>query len=190
MSKILLLNDKEFAQFKRGGNEPYQKIFDQYFGLIKFIVTRCGVANGDVADIVQETFFRLHQIRQKIDHQSAIKNWLAITAKNLSIDYLRKHRRLTQLEDKHIENVKDPIQENTLRELEVSLIGDLLEKISLDTNETSALDFYKIGLSAKQIAEKNSEPISSVTNRLSRFRKKFKEKLVEHIEELRATIPD
>jgi len=190
MTEIVLLSDQEFSAFKQGNGRVFHKVFDQYYGLVKYIVKRCGVSNGDVADIVQESFFRLYQHKKALTHQAVIKSWLANTAKNLSIDFLRKHKRVSALTDEQSDKMAEQSTENDTRELEIELIGKLLKKISIETGETSAVDFYIKGLSAKQIAEINSEPISSVTNRLSRFRKKFKHRLIQHIEELRATIPD
>jgi len=190
MTEILFLSDQEFIAFKQGNGQIYHKVFDQYYGLVKYIVARCGVTNGDVADIVQESFFRLHQHKKELTHQIVIKSWLANTAKNLSIDFLRKHKRVSKLTDEQSSKIQEQCTENDTRELEIELIGKLLKKISIETGETSVVDFYIKGLSAKEIAEINREPISSVTNRLSRFRKKFKNQLIQHIEELRATIPD
>ena len=158
--------------------------------MVKYIVKRCGVNNGDVADIVQESFLRFYQNKQSLTHQSVIKSWLSNTAKNLSIDYLRKHSRVSSLTEEQSDQLTEQHMENATRELEIVLIGNLLEKITLEIGEDTAVDYYKRGLSAKQIAENNSEPISSVTNRLSRFRKKFRPRLVQHIEDLRATSPD
>jgi len=190
MSENPLLSDDDFVKFKQGDSNVYHAVFDQYYGLIKYIVKRCGITNGDVADIVQEAFLRLHQNRQSLVHPSVIKSWLINTARNLSVDHLRKFQRITSLTEQHNRQAEEEKAEHSTRELEIALVGDLLEKFSTETGESSLLDYYKKGLTAKQIAENNDEPISSVTNRLSRHRKKFKTRIIHHIEELRATIPD
>ena len=45
----------------------------------------------DALDVVQETFMRLHQKLEAYDKERNFQAWLLQIAKNLSIDYYRKH---------------------------------------------------------------------------------------------------
>lgn len=182
-----LLTDSDFAALKQGDRLIFKRVFDQYFNLIKYVVAQCGIRNEETIDIVQETFFRFHRNIDSIHSQDSIKAWLITSARNLAIDHLRKTHRITQLDNVQALEAEDSILENLSRELEVALVGELLDKIAIETGDQTLVEFYRLGLSAKQISEKNDEPISSVTNRLSRLRKKFSEYLKQHVEELRAS---
>lgn len=43
-------------------------------------------------DVLQETFMRLYRSRDKLQEDKSLKSWLYMTANNLSIDWLRKHK--------------------------------------------------------------------------------------------------
>jgi RNA polymerase sigma-70 factor (ECF subfamily) len=61
----------------------------------------------DALDVVQETFMRLHQKLDTCDKERNFQAWLLQIAKNLSIDYYRKHhrRRREQESDRSIDDL-------------------------------------------------------------------------------------
>lgn len=189
MNMDILLSDEEFAALKNGNKLIFKRVFDQYYQLVKYVVCQCGIPREECNDIVQEIFLRFYQNTQKMNHQSSIKSWLVTSARNLAIDYYRKSRKTTSLENEDAIESEDNMVMNIRRELELSLIGDLIDRLAVETGDSTLVEFYRQGLSAREISEKNNEPISTVTNRLSRLRKKFSEHLKQHIEELRASIP-
>jgi len=189
MQQDFWLSDAEFLRLKSGNQAVFKKVFKHSYGLIRYVVQRCGVQSEECADIIQETFLKLHQNFSKLENKKALNTWLVTTARNLAVDHLRKHSKLTELPDNPPAELQSKLMHYPTHELEIMLLGKLIDQVATDTGDVTFSQFYRKGMTAKQIAEENQEPISSVTNRLSRLRKKFSENFKQHIEELRASLP-
>jgi len=189
MNQNFQLSDKQFESLKNGNQQIFQLVFNQYFALIHYVVGQCGINAAESNDITQDVFFRLYQNIHKIHHQNSVKSWLVTIARNLAIDSIRKSKKMTDINSIELVDSEDQQISSLTRELEITLIGKLVDQLCDETGDSTLKDFYRTGLSAKQIAEKNNEPISSVTNRLSRLRKKFSQHLQQHIKALRDATP-
>ena len=165
MNQKLDLTASEFAALKRGDVVIFQRVFDQYYSLIKYVVRQCGVSDEDANDVTQEIFLRFHTHLSKIDQPRSIKSWLITSARNLAIDHIRKSSKLTTLDNDAYEASHVDDNDGLLYELELKLVGKLVDELAIKTGDTTLVEFYREGLSAKEISEKNSEPISTVTNR-------------------------
>ena len=186
----MAISSEEFVRFQNGDQTVFKKIYDEYVGLIQYVVSRCGASTDIADDIVQETFVRLYTRGKEIQQQQAIKTWLITTARRLTVDHQRanKHRcdeDVTEL----MSDLTESDMENQLRELEISMLTSLIKQVCHDTGDDTLKHFYIDGRSAKEIASSNGEPIGTVTNRLSRLRKRFNSYFKQHIETLRDTAP-
>ena len=184
------ISSEEFIRFQSGDQVIFKKIYDEYVGLIQYVVNRCG-ASADISDdIVQETFVRLYAQGKEIQRQQAIKSWLITTARRLTIDHQRNNKYrsdedVVEVLSGHAEND----MEHQLRELEISVLSSLIESVCQSTGDDTLKHFYIDGRSVKEIASSNGEPIGTVTNRLSRLRKRFNSYFKQHIETLRDSGP-
>lgn len=185
-----LLNSDEFLRFREGDKQVFRKIYDAYFGIINYTVNRCRIVDDNGLDIIQETFLRLYQHRNAINNSLAIKSWLITTARNLAIDYLRRQKHESSAiqsrhQAHHIDDLyREPFKSVT-HELELLLIGDLIDEVTRQTNDDTFVLFYKEGLSAQEIATRHNEALGTVTNRLSRLRKKFRDRFRKKLCQLR-----
>ncbi len=185
------LTQNELKKAQLGDHKAFRRIYDIYFPFVKFIVDRCGVHGPAGDDVIQESFIRLYQNLNSIRDVRAIKSWLATTARHLIIDSKRREKRVAVSMTADISLLLDQIDkidesaENVHRELEIMLLSELIDSIGREAGGESFVMFYRDGMSAAQIAERNQEAISTVTTRISRLRKKFRDKLREHIEQLR-----
>lgn len=184
-----LLDPEEFHKLQLGDKKIYKKVYNEHFSLIHYVVTRCGVTKEDSLDIVQETFIKLHHKSIQLQSASSIKSWLIVAARNLALDHIRKQKIHQQYlnthgQDDKIYSSSDGISEQQLHELELALVGRLIEEIELETNDDTFSLYYREGLTAKVIAERHGEALSTVTNRISRLRNRFREKFQSHIKKL------
>ena len=188
MSSLEILNNKEFAQLQSGNKTVFKKIYQVYFGLIQYVVKRCGISDEDSLDIVQDTFFKLYEKSSSLKNKDAIKSWLVTTARNQAMDLLRKHK----LQQKHVETgyagqesvCPSLMSDNQVHELELLLLGEFIDQVERETDDNTFTLFYRHGLSVKEIAIQLNVPVSTVTNRLSRMRKSFKDRIKTHITQL------
>ena len=111
--------------------------------------------------------------------------------RNLIIDGKRREKRVAVAPNADISlqletmSVADEGEAALQRELEVKVLGDLLDSIATEPGGESFVLFYRDGLTAAQIAARNKEAISTVTTRISRMRQRFGERLRDHIQQLR-----
>lgn len=78
-----------------------EEIMEQYQAQLLRYTTRV-LSNEDAAqDVVQETFIRLHENRDKVEEKGVpLKGWLFRTAHNAAVDYIRRESRLRLLHER------------------------------------------------------------------------------------------
>lgn len=80
----------------------YQELPEQYGRLLWTIAA--GILTGvgtreDVEDIIADVFFSLYERPEQFDpKRGSLKTWLCLKTKSMSIDWIRKNRRLVPLE--------------------------------------------------------------------------------------------
>lgn len=183
------LSAEDFARLQRGDGVIFRRVYDAYVGLIQYVVRRCGADAAAADDLVQETFMRLLRKAGDIQQPGAVKAWLVTTARHLTLDELSRQRRYVAAGDEHADTA-DAGMESVRRELEIALVGELVEQISRESGDATLADFYVRGRSTKEIAAERGEALSTVTTRLSRLRRRFQDHLRGHIEALRASSPE
>ena len=177
-----------FACYRQEGwmdykdNQTFKKIYDQYFGLIHFMLKQSGIPEADRDDLVQETFFRLYKSDSQI-RQEKVKGFLIVTAKNLVIDRYRrqKTRKTDSIEEQMTENNEPLWRSDPNRELEVSLVGNIIDKISSERGNECFGMFYREGMTMKEISEKTGKPLGTIAAKIARLRGKFKEHIKSQI---------
>lgn len=184
------MGESELARLKAGDRATFKSYYQQYVGLVHFVAIKAGLAKDEAEDVAQETFTRLFQRAGEIREASKVQAWLTVTAKNLAIDRLRVQKRVKPTgEDDALDQAPSRLWEprggGEGRELELMLVGELLERLAKTPGGETLRQFYADGMSAKEIAAKNGEAISTVTTRLSRLRTKFRDELRRHIDDLR-----
>lgn len=187
------LDNNDFIRLQKGDTIVFKKVYDEFFGLVHYTVKRCGVLNEDSLDVVQDTFYKLFVKAVKINTPQGVKSWLVTTARNLSLDQLRRQQLVQKHSKIHYfnensENTSTFVSKSELRELEIMLLGNLIDEIQTETSDDTFSLFYRDGLTAKEIAHRGGEAISTVTNRLSRLRKKFNNKFKTHLDRLHDSV--
>lgn len=183
------LSAAEWQRLVAGDRVVFRRVYEAYVGLLRYVAGRLGLRGEEADEVVQESFLRLHQRAGEIKDAAKLKSWLVANVRNQAIDRLRTRKRhATPVGAEELENVGAPLwaaHVDAHQELELGLVRELLERLAGTPGGETLKLFYVDGLSAKEIATRNGEAISTVTTRLSRLREKFGDELRRHVQALR-----
>ncbi|MDQ3234685.1 MAG: sigma-70 family RNA polymerase sigma factor [Pseudobdellovibrionaceae bacterium] len=187
MANDQLLSEQEFQLLQKGHEPSFQKVYEAYYGLIQYIIQRCGVDHEEKRDLIQETFLKLHTKAHEIKDAAAIKPWLVSCARHLAVDYQRRKKfiPLSDPDANHaVSQRADESQTQHNHELEVRLVGHLIQEVCAQEQDDTLKLFYIDGLKAREIAELRGEAVSTITTRLGRLRQKFRHVFEQRLERL------
>lgn len=171
------ISEDDLIALRSNDARAFERVYRAHIGLVIFTCTKLGVA-PDVADeVAQECFVRLHHHAGRLTSISGLKAWLVTTTRNLVMDHYRASK-------KHQDDIDtDTLVDHTNamasaeRALELDLVGELLDEVGSEPGSETLIEFYRAGMSVKEIADKNAESTSAVTSRLTRLRRKLAERL-------------
>lgn len=129
------VKDKEdiilYNNFLNGNNEAFNKIISNYrIKLINFIFTY--VKNKEIAeDLAQDTFVYLLINRRGYDFKYSLKSYLYTIAKCRALNYLRKEKKIINLDESYMENIVDSIsvEDNLIKEENKRTILNAIQKL-------------------------------------------------------------
>ncbi len=157
-----------------------EHIYRENFDLVFYIVKQFGLRDEETEEIVQEAFVRVFENRHRLEPDK-IRAFLVTTARNLTIDGLRKKKRqkVVYIEDQESSvNTNEDIWKNDPRRiLEAQAVSEFLAEIKDKPGSDVLIMYYQEGLTTKEIADRLNEGVNTVTSRLSRARNKFREHL-------------
>lgn len=129
-------------RIKAGDKEAFMTVTSLYQKKVFLLAYSFFNNKDDALDIVQETFFRLYQKVHMFKKGRNFQNWLLQMAKNLCIDYYRKHHSKKHLYDaeKNIEEV-NPSSENAPKRSESVELKDVFSRCLEELSERQRLIF-------------------------------------------------
>ena len=163
------------ARAHEGDKDAFATLYERHHGAIYDFAVRILRDRDAAADVVQNTFTRAWPALREGEVPRSIKAWLFGVARNLSIDELRRRRRvspndgvglgLAELEDVNAFDPSEVVETKELAELVWSSAA------GLRAEEYALLDLHvRRGLSADELAESLGLRRGAVYTRLTRLR--------------------
>lgn len=172
------MTDKEFTncieQMKRGDMDGLKQIYEAYLAMIYHCMLN-QVHNKEMAeDLTSDFFVKLWNIRDSYKGPFH-KKWLATIARNMAIDYIRKHGREDLQEDMEPVMPKEPESDAYEQVINRETVKDAMSCLSLEEKEV--VDLKVMGeLTFKEIGEVLGVPQGTVAwryreglNKMRRF---------------------
>jgi RNA polymerase sigma-70 factor (ECF subfamily) len=162
-------------RIKAGEFDLFEDIVKRYQnGLYNFIFTI--VKNKDDAmDLCQETFLKAYKALSSYKGKSSFSTWLYRIGYNTSINYLKKNKRMINLE---IEKLNLHYQNNEYEKVEKKemkkAIGEILSNLNAKY-KTPIFLFFNENRSYKEIAEIMKIPLNSVKSYIFRGKEIIKQ---------------
>ncbi len=171
------MEDREFdrcmKRMRQGEKDALKEIYEYYVNYIFFLIVGIVKQKETAEDITSEFFIKLYEKSDSYKPGKGHKAWISQIARNLTIDYLRSHKKEVDLEDDIL--LDDAIEENTPETIviEETTISDALGM--LKENERSIVHLKVLGdLTFQQIADTLKLPMGTVTTRYKTAIKKLR----------------
>lgn len=159
--------------FQEGDEFAFVSLYNRYRGGVYAFCVKMLFDRSLAQDVMQETFLRVYENRDRLANSSSFKSWLYTIARNQCLNQLRRTSRQIPLD----ENRQDFfLPETPITQLEkserVRLITHFLGELKPDYREVLVLREYQ-NLSYEEIAAVTRSTLSAVKSRLFKARRKL-----------------
>lgn len=181
-------NDQlKIPSLRKGEKKAFEAIYNDFFGVLYHLCLQYLHDEKVSEEIVQDTFLKLWEIKETLNDQINLRNFLYTITKNNCLNYLRNQK----ISLKHQENMKylemqfnyealeklgDYLQFEELR----SKIDDAISKLPAEVIETFKLSRFE-ELSYKEISDQQTISIKTVEARISRALRVLRVELKEYL---------
>ncbi|HCY40931.1 MAG TPA: RNA polymerase sigma-70 factor [Prolixibacteraceae bacterium] len=164
----------DLPALRKGQKKAYEAVYNEFFGVLYHLSLNYLNDEKVSEEIVQDTFMKLWEIRETLNDQINIRNFLYTITKNNCLNYLRNQK----ISLKHQENVKYMEMQFNYEALEKlgnyiqfeelrSKIDEAISKLPAELIETFRMSRFE-ELSYREIAEQQNISIKTVEARISK----------------------
>lgn len=167
------LNDLTLS-LRKGEKKAYEEIYDDFFGVLYHLSLQYLHDENISQEIVQETFMKLWEIRETLNEQFSIRNFLYTITKNSCLNYLR-NQKIALSHQKNIKYMEMQYNYMALEQLGnyvefdelFKRMNDAIAILPDELRETFLLSRFE-ELHYKEISEKQSISIKTVEARITK----------------------
>ncbi|MEM6286194.1 MAG: RNA polymerase sigma factor [Bacteroidota bacterium] len=160
--------------FRQGDEFAFVALYDRYKGAVYAYCAKMLLDRAAAEDMLQETFARAYEHRDRLLNSTSFKAWLFTIARNQCLNVLRKRGR----EVPFAPDAPEPASPgatpfaNLLKSEQADLVSRTLAGLSPEYREVVVLREYQ-NLSYDEIAAVTKTTVSSVKSRLFKARRKI-----------------
>jgi RNA polymerase sigma-70 factor (ECF subfamily) len=150
---------------KSGDQSAVAELYDRYSGVVYAVALRILGDAGAAEDVLQEVFLQLWRNPSGFDAaRGSLGAWLAVISRNRAIDFLRRRRPETDIEDVVL-SVAPDLAGDADRSRAAEKIRGVLGAMPLVQRSALELAYFE-GLSHSEIASKTGEPLGTIKTRI------------------------
>ncbi len=158
--------DADLLEKVQGGDgQAMATLYDRYSKVVYSVALRVLRDPASAEDILQEIFMQVWRSPAKfVATRGSLGGWLAVVARNRSIDRLRRKRPTEQVEEMNLAtpgNLADEAERNIMTERARVVILQL----PYEQRKTLEMAFFD-GLTHSEIAEMTGDPLGTVKTRI------------------------
>ncbi|MEL6610760.1 MAG: RNA polymerase sigma factor [Bacteroidota bacterium] len=187
-----VIDDRALIEaFQKGDEFAFVSLYNRYKAPVYGFCAKLLLDREAAEDVMQETFLRVYENRDRLLNAGAFRSWLFTIARNQCLNHLRTRGR-TRPFPEHAPEPPAPSRETPFRHLlkaeQVDLVNRFLGELSPEYREVIVLREYQ-NLSYDEIAAVTRNTVSSVKSRLFKARRKLGQFLQPWIEPAPAPVP-
>lgn len=170
--------------FQEGDEFAFVGLYNRFKGPVYAFCYKMLLDRAQAQDVMQETFLRVYENRDRLMKTSAFKSWLFTIARNQCLNQLRQSHREVGLGQDIVERL--PSTETPFTKMDkseqVAFVTAFLHGLKPEYREVLVLREYQ-NLSYEEIAAVTRNSISSVKSRLFKARRKLAEVMHQSMKE-------
>ena len=156
---------RRVARLRAGDQQALSELYDRYSSVVYGVALRILQDTGAAEDLLQDIFLQLWRKPDAFDSsRGSLGAWLAVIARNRSIDRLRQRRPESDIENCVIASGTD-LRDETERSLVIEKVRVVMNEMSPDQRTAMELAFFE-GLTHTEIAERTGEPLGTIKTRI------------------------
>ncbi len=160
-------------RLRENSEQGIHDLMDRYGGLVYFVVR--GILSGfpedDIEECVSDVFFYIYQNRNRLKFEKqGIKSYLAVTAKHIAIDKMRRYRRIPEpVSDLVFESVRTDclVEETALSNVEREELIRWIKNLG-EPDSTILIAKYFVGMTCGEIGKLTGMRANTVAQRAVR----------------------
>ena len=153
------------ALVQKGEEAAMASLFDRYASIVYSIALRILRDPMAAEDVLQEIFMQVWRNPEGfLANRGSMAAWLAVIARNRSIDILRRRKPNDSVEDVILHS-KTNIAEEVERDALIAKAQSIIHSLPTDQRKTLEMAFFD-GLTHTEIAEMTGDPLGTVKTRI------------------------
>lgn len=162
--------------FRSGDEFAFVSLYNRYKGPVYAFCYKMMLDSEAAQDVMQETFLRVYENRDRLMKSGAFKSWLFTIARNQCLNWLRKSGKHVALSEEGHE--LPPAADTPFTKMEkseqVRFVTQFLESLKPEYREVLILREYQ-NLTYEEIAAVTRSSLSAVKSRLFKARRRLAE---------------
>jgi RNA polymerase sigma-70 factor (ECF subfamily) len=153
------------ARMRAGDQSAMADLYDRYSGVVYGVALRVLASATAAEDVVQEVFLQLWRKPQAFDAgRGRLAPWLAVIARNRSIDHLRKRPAEDDIDALPISTGVN-LEDDAAQKLAVEKVRGVLALLPQDQRKALEMAYFE-GMTHTEIAGKTGDPLGTVKTRI------------------------
>jgi len=177
MAATMQTDDKALIEaFQAGDDFAFVSLYNRYKGAIYTYCLKMLLDHELARDVMQETFLRIYENRDRLLNTGSFKAWTFTIARNQCLNQFRRSNKHVMLDEAHTAAVPETTSHAQVASLEkseqVELVNYFLGRLKPEYREVIVLREYQ-NLTYEEIAAITRSTLSAVKSRLFKARRKL-----------------
>lgn len=176
------MNDYSLIQsFQEGDEFAFIGLYNRFKNPVYAFCLKMLGDRAQAEDVMQETFLRVYENRDRLMKTSSFKSWLFTIARNQCLNTIRKSGRTVMMYPAARNSLvsQDTPVSHMEKSEQVEYVTELLARLKPDYREVIILREYQ-NLSYQEIAAATRSSLSAVKSRLFKARRKLEQMMQEN----------